>query len=145
MSGTVGGCKSIVTDYCRHKRTMNYGSNVVGYKIGMNSRDGWIVQREEEVTVTKEVSHMTTVEALETGTASGWWEVKQVQLEVMPAFPTSLILYPDTASLPCWFKSVMAKRAFTQQCHAFPLSGDSVSRSWLCSPFLASSTWEFPV
>lgn len=45
MSGTVGGCKSIVTDYGGHKRTMNYGSNLVGYKIGMNSRDGWIVQR----------------------------------------------------------------------------------------------------
>lgn len=86
-------------------------------------------ERKEEVTVTKEVSYMTTVDALGTGTASGRWEVKQVQLEVMPAFPTSLIRYPDTASLPCWFKSVMAKRAFTQQCLAFPLSGDSVSRS----------------
>lgn len=73
----------------------------------------------------EEASHMTTVEALGTGTASGWWGVKQVQVEVMPALPTSLIRHRDTASLPCWSKSVMAKRALPNSALPFHFPGDS--------------------
>lgn len=66
-----------------------------------------------------------------------------VQLEVTSSFPIHPIQDQGSASLPRWFKLVMAKTALPNS--TFPLSGELISRSWLCSPFRASSTQEFPV
>lgn len=56
-------------------------------------------EREGEITVVKEVSQMTTIEGLGTGTASGWWQCKTGAVRGDVSFPHQ----PNSISIQCFF------------------------------------------